>query len=159
MEAYDINLIKSALNNFKNVFVSTGAMEFKELELLKQFREERNFIVLHCVSTYPLKTSDANFEKFKYLQNEFEKVGYSGHCEGINDAIYALSLGAYCVEKHFTISNELEGRDNKFSITPDLLKTLCKYQKDLESFNIKHGLSLQEKEREVYQNYRGRWKN
>jgi len=158
-EAYDLDLIKKSLDHFQNVYVSTGAMKFEELELLKQFKKEKNFIILHCVSIYPLQTSHANFEKFKYLQSEFEKVGYSGHCEGINDAIYALSLGAYCVEKHFTTSNDLEGRDNKFAITPDLLKTLCKYQKDLKNFNIKHGLNLQENEMEVYQNYRGRWKN
>ena len=157
-EAYDLDLIKSSINDFEKVFVSTGAMKFEELKKLNQFKYEKNFIPLHCVSIYPLEVENANFEKFLYLKSNFEKVGYSGHCRGINDAIYALSLGACCVEKHFTSSNELEGRDNKFAITPNQMKILCDYNNELEKFNIKHGLDLQPGENEVYEKYRARWR-
>ena len=157
-EVYDFKLIEKSLNSFQTVYVSTGAMKIEELESLKQYNSEENFIPLHCVSIYPLKSENANFQKFEYLKNNFNKVGYSGHCEGINDAIYALSIGACCVEKHFTIDNNLEGRDNKFAITTEELKKLCDFENDLKNFNIDMGLDLQDKEKDVFENYRGRWR-
>ena len=57
-------------------------------------------------------------------------MGYSGHAEGIEDAIYALAHGATVVEKHFTIDNSLEGRDNKFAILPSQLKIVVNLKKN-----------------------------
>lgn len=101
---------------------------------------------------------NSNFEKFFYLKDNFKNVGYSGHAIGINDAIFALSHGAKVVEKHFTIDNNLEGRDNKFAILPKELKLICDFEKDIKNMEIKHGLDLQINENEVYKNYRGRFR-
>ena len=135
-EAYDIDLIKRALKDFKNVIVSTGALKKNELDNLKQFKNENNFYILHCVSSYPLNYSNCNFDKFFYLKKNFKQVGYSGHAPGIFDAIYALSNGAIIVEKHFTIDQNLEGRDNKFAILPEELKKICDYEKLLISLKF-----------------------
>tara|TARA_S200000501_G_scaffold374914_1_gene425583 strand:+ start:1682 stop:2479 length:798 start_codon:yes stop_codon:yes gene_type:complete len=158
VEAYDLDLIKKSLKDFKNVIVSTGALKKKELENLLQFKNEKNFFILHCVSSYPLEYKNSNFEKFFYLKDNFKNVGYSGHALGINDAIFALSHGAKIVEKHFTIDNNLEGRDNKFAILPKELKFICDFEKDIKNMEIKHGLDLQINENEVYNNYRGRFR-
>ena len=32
------------------------------------------------------------------------------------------------VEKHFTIDNDLPGRDNKFALLPDEMKKICDYR-------------------------------
>lgn len=157
-EVYDFKLIEKSLDEFENVYVSTGAMKFSELELLKKYKSEKNFIPLHCVSIYPLEEKNANFHKFEYLKENFDKVGYSGHCKGIGDALFALANNAFCVEKHFTIDNNLEGRDNKFAINPEELKFLCKFALDINKFNINLGLDLQDGELEVFKNYRGRWR-
>ena len=158
MEAYDIELIKECLNKFNKVLVSTGALKKDELINLEQFKHEENFIILHCVSSYPLSYDKCNFEKFYYLKNNFKRVGYSGHAKGIDDAIFALSHGAVVIEKHFTISNELDGRDNKFAILPSNLKKLTDYAGKVKKMNKNLGLDLQDAEREVFKSYRGRWK-
>lgn len=158
MEAYDIELIKECLNKFNKVLVSTGALKKDELINLEQFKHEENFIILHCVSSYPLSYDKCNFEKFYYLKNNFKSVGYSGHAKGIDDAIFALSHGAVVIEKHFTISNELDGRDNKFAILPSDLKKLTDYAGKVKKMNKNLGLDLQDAEREVFKSYRGRWK-
>lgn len=158
MEAYDIDLIKKCLNKFNKVLVSTGALKKSELLNLEQFKEEENFIILHCVSSYPLNYEKCNFEKFFYLKDKFKKVGYSGHAKGIDDAIFALSNGAVAIEKHFTTSNKLPGRDNKFAILPSELNTLKSYSDKVKQMNIKLGLDLQDAERDVFKSYRGRWK-
>lgn len=158
VEAHDLDLIKKSLKDFEKVIVSTGALKKKELENLLQFKNENNFFILHCVSSYPLDYKNSNFEKFFYLKDNFKNVGYSGHAIGINDAIFALSHGAKVVEKHFTIDNNLEGRDNKFAILPQELKLICDFEKDIKNMEIKHGLDLQVNENEVYKSYRGRFR-
>ena len=86
---------------------------------------------MHCVSSYPLDEKNCNFEKFYYLKRNFQKVGYSGHLKGINDALHAISNGSLYTEKHFTINNKLKGRDNKFAILPKEMRTLSNYIKKI----------------------------
>lgn len=161
LEAYDIGLIKRSLNDFENVIVSTGALKKRELDNLISLKNYKNLTLLHCVSSYPLRYENINFEKFHYIKKKFSNVGYSGHAEGIEDAIYALAHGATVVEKHFTIDNSLEGRDNKFAILPSQLKVICEFEKKLKIMRqtIKENYGLQKIEEDAYNNYRGRWKN
>ena len=158
LEAYDLDLIQRSLDNFDNVLVSTGALKHDDLKKLEKFNSYKNLTILHCVSSYPLEHKDCNFSKFFYLKKKFRKVGYSGHCAGIEDAIFALSNGAVAIEKHFTIDNSLPGRDNKFAILESDLKFICDYQLKIEEMLIDKGLELQESEIDAYENYRGRWK-
>ena len=43
------------------------------------------------ISSYPLKSRECNFQKLYYLKSKFKDGGYSGHLEGINDAIFAMA--------------------------------------------------------------------
>lgn len=158
MEAYDLDLIKKCLSKFDKVIVSTGALKKNELKNLESLKDFKNLVVLHCVSSYPLKFNKCNFEKFFYLKEKFKSVGYSGHAEGIDDAIFALANGAVMIEKHFTTSRELDGRDNKFAILPDELKKLKEFSIRVKEMNSNLGLDLQDDEIDVFNSYRGRWK-
>lgn len=159
LEAYDLKIIKKSLNEFETVILSTGALRYKELKELERFSSCKNLIVLHCVSIYPLNHENSNFAKFFYLKKKFKRVGYSGHCSGIEDALFAISNGAICIEKHFTTNQKLEGRDNKFAILPKELNYLCNFFELKKKMMIDFGLDLQDLERDIYKNYRGRWKN
>ena len=156
-EAYDISLINLALKKFKKVIVSTGALNKKELYKLIKIKNKK-LILLHCVSSYPLKDIDTNFYKFKYLKKNFSRVGYSGHSAGINDAIWAISNNACLVEKHFTINQNLKGRDNKFALLPNSLKEIVKFRDFHCISNIKKTINIQKSEKDVFKHYRGRWK-
>ena len=59
--------------------------------------------------------------------------------------------------KHFTIDQDLPGRDNKFAILPNEMKALCDFRDNYGKMNIDLGLDLQECEMDTYENYRGRW--
>ncbi len=158
MEAYDLALIKKCLSKFDKVIVSTGALKKKELINLERFKEYENLVVLHCVSSYPLEFNKCNFAKFFYLKTKFRSVGYSGHAKGIDDSIFALANGAEVIEKHFTTSRDLDGRDNKFAILPKELKKLKEFSVRAKQMNSNLGLELQESEIEVFNSYRGRWR-
>ena len=47
-------------------------------------------------------------------------LGLSDHTHGHSTVLGAITLGAKIIEKHFTLSNELEGPDHKFSMTPNM---------------------------------------
>ena len=156
-EAYNIKLIKECIKNFKKIIISCGCLSIKELKKLSRLKNKNKLIVLHCVSSYPLKSDECNFKKFFYLKKKFKHVGYSGHYNGIEDAIFAIANKACMIEKHFTTNNNLPGRDNKFSLTPKDLKKIKSFRDVFFNFNINRGLSLQKSEKDIFKNYRGRW--
>jgi len=156
-EAYNINLINEALKIFKKVILSVGCLNKNELSKLFKYKKNNKLIVLHCVSAYPLKPEDCNFKKFHYLQKIFRNVGYSGHMDGIEDAVYALANKAVIIEKHFTTYRNLPGRDNKFSLNEKDISQICDLSKKFYNFNIDRGLGVQKKEKDIFKNYRGRW--
>ena len=156
-EAYNIELIKSCLKNFKEVIISCGCLDFNELKRIIKLKNKNKITVLHCVSSYPLKASECNFAKFEYLKKHFRKVGYSGHYNGIDDAIFAIANDAIMVEKHFTTNKRLKGRDNKFAVPPDEFREISKYRDMFQKFRINKGLKLQKSELDIKKNYRGRW--
>lgn len=156
-EAYNLDLIKACLKNFKKVIISCGCLNFKELKSIIKLKNKDKIIALHCVSSYPLKPNECNFQKYNFLKSKFKNVGYSGHLEGINDAIFAMANDACLIEKHFTLDKKLPGRDNKFSITPQELKKMKNTRDIFEKFNFKKGLDVQKSELDIKKNYRGRW--
>ncbi len=161
-EAYNIKLIKLALKKFNKIFISVGCLKKKELKkIISLIKSKKNFrnktTLLHCVSSYPLEIKNCNFEKFHFLKKNFFDVGYSGHLQGIDDAIYAIFNNASVVEKHFTTNNNLPGRDNKFALNEKQFKELNRVRKIHNYFKIKKGIGLQSCEKEIFKKYRGRW--
>ncbi len=161
-EAYNFVLIKDALKNFKKVIISAGCLKKNELQkLIRLINSKKKYKVkttlLHCVSSYPLTAENCNFFKFKYLKSKFHDVGYSGHLDGIEDAVYALFNGATLIEKHFTTNRKLPGRDNKFALNYEDFSKLNNYRTKYKKFLISRGVDLQKCEKDIYKNYRGRW--
>ncbi len=82
---------------------------------------------LHGNNAYPTPFEDINLGQIKrllyfqgagsYFKSDF-KVGLSDHTEGILAPPLAVALGATTIEKHYTISRNLEGPDHKFAIEP-----------------------------------------
>ena len=112
---------------------------------------------MHCVSSYPLLEENVNLPKLDFISKFSPKTGYSGHTKDIFDAIAAISKGAKVIEKHFTINNNLPGRDNLNAILPNKLLELSKFRNAFEKMSINKGFGLQKCEKDIYKNYRGRW--
>lgn len=158
-EVYNLALIGDCLDAFDKVLISSGASNWYEIEKIKKnFKNHLNkIIMMHCVSSYPLSAENVNFNKMRELNKYFKEIGYSGHYSGIEDAKIAICLGAKYVEKHFTIDKSLPGRDNKFALDEKELLELNNFRDIFLKMNIDKGLDLQECEKDIYNNYRGRW--
>ena len=156
-EVNNIDLIKKSIDLFPKVLISTGASLWQEIMNLINKFGTKNVIYMHCTSAYPCEPKNVNFPRLLELKKLVETIGYSGHYNGIDDAKIAITFGAKYIEKHFTLDNNLPGRDNKFAILPGDLKNLDNFRKNYKEMNIKKGLDLQEEEKDIYKVYRGRW--
>ena len=56
-------------------------------------------------------------------------VGYSDHSVGFSIPLAAITMGAICIEKHFTLDKNLPGWDHYVSATPEELKIICEESK------------------------------
>ena len=77
--------------------------------------------------------------------------------QGVESAKVAIGFGATVIEKHFTIDNDLPGRENKFAILPHELKDLSDFIELREKMMIEHGEDYQECELDSRKNYTGRF--
>ena len=154
-EIGNFNLVRSVVDRFNKIIISTGASKWQEVLKIANELNKQKIIFMHCVSTYPCPFDKINLKRIIKLK-ELTNVGYSGHLQGIEDSVAAICLGAVFVEKHFTIDTSLPGRDNKFAITPKQLNELSDFREKYIKMTIDHGLDLQDSERDTYDNYRGR---
>ena len=130
LETSDLRLIKAVADTYKPIIVSTGATEFSEIEdLVKVVNKSGNkdLTLLICTSAYPADPLDANLNKMRLLQENFDvKVGLSDHTLGIGVSIAAVTLGATVIEKHITLNRSEGGPDAAFSMEPHEFQALVK---------------------------------
>tara|TARA_B100000579_G_scaffold436696_1_gene463474 strand:+ start:336 stop:1139 length:804 start_codon:yes stop_codon:yes gene_type:complete len=156
-EIHNLSLIEKASELFSKVLVSTGAARWSEVENISKITNKNKIVLMHCVSAYPCNLENINFPRLEKLKTMSNEIGYSGHYSGIDDAFAAITLGACYIEKHFTTDKELPGRDNKFAILPADFASISKFRDSYLKMNLDKGLDLQECEKDIYNNYRGRW--
>ena len=112
---------------------------------------------MHCVSAYQCKPERINLPRISHLKHLFENVGFSDHTQGIKSTISSVNFNPLFIEKHFTIDQNLPGRDNKFAILPSDMKFLTDYINDREKNLIDLGIDYQDIEESSRKYYRGRF--
>ena len=115
------------------VLLSTGMGNLGEvIKAVEIFKKSKSSILLfQCTSNYPSNIKNANLNVIKTYRNLFNvPIGYSDHTKNNIAAIVSVSLGAIAIEKHFTISRDLPGIDQKASIEPSELAELVQELKD-----------------------------
>ena len=80
----------------KPIILSTGMSTLGEIEeALEDIREKgvEDIILLHCMTSYPAKTEEANLKVIKVWQNSFGlPIGFSDHTLGIATPVAAVAL-------------------------------------------------------------------
>lgn len=126
-ELTNLPLIEYIAKKKKPIILSTGMSSLDEIKesvnLIKKYNDK--LILMQCTSTYPTKYEDVNLGAIRILKDKFNTlVGLSDHSIGIYTSLGAVALGACVIEKHFTLSRDLPGPDQKASIEPDELADL-----------------------------------
>ncbi len=128
-------LLERLLETEKPLLLSTGMSEENEIDRTVQFLQERDaeFGLLHCRSTYPSPFHNLNLEFMNELRDKYNvPVGYSGHERGISVSAAAVAMGACVIERHFTLSRDMEGPDHSASLEPQGLAKLIRDIRNVE---------------------------
>ena len=118
----DINFLKEVSKRKKYTYISTGMSSTDDIltavEIFK--KNDCQFELMHCVSTYPMKPEHANLRTIFDLKKKFDcKVGYSGHESGLSISYAAAALGATSIERHITLDRAMYGSDQSASLSPE----------------------------------------
>jgi N-acetylneuraminate synthase len=126
MIVYD-ELLEMVASEGKHTFISTGMSTYDDIQnAVNVFnRKKCSFELMHTVSTYPMKDSDANLSVINSLRDKFScNVGYSGHEVGLAVSYAASALGITSLERHITLDRSMYGSDQSASLEPAGLRQL-----------------------------------
>ncbi len=115
----DTNFLKKVAEKKKHTFISTGMSTQENIDnAVKIFNEQKcSFELMHCVSTYPMKTEDANLLTINALKKKYScNVGYSGHENGVVVSLAAVGLNISSLERHITLDRTMYGSDQAASL-------------------------------------------
>lgn len=119
-DAVNIPLLKKIALLGKPIILSTGMCTLKEVissvyAILSTGNDQ--IMLMHTVSAYPTYPEAVNLLAIQTLQREFPHipVGYSDHTKGILACLFAASMGAQMIEKHFIVKKSEEYPDSILS--------------------------------------------
>jgi sialic acid synthase SpsE len=132
----NLPLIDYVCKKGKPIILSTGMCTWEELdEAVDVIRKNGNdLVLLHCVSAYPHDNELSNLKMIQKLKERYRvPVGYSGHEKsGFAISLGARMMGAYMIERHFTLDRTMKGPDHAASLEPKGLAELVKNIRKLE---------------------------
>lgn len=114
-------LLLEIANEGKYTYIATGMSTYEEIDhAVAIFLDKKcPFELMHCNSTYPMQSADANLKLIPVLADKYEcKVGYSGHEIGTLVSTCAVAMGATSIERHITLDKTMYGSDQKASMEP-----------------------------------------
>jgi pseudaminic acid synthase len=133
-EMNHIPLIKRVSRTKKPIIISTGMANLKEIDLAYRTAKKngaKEIILLYCVSNYPSKISDFNFNNIKILKKRYDcKVGFSDHSTDNKVVVAAVVAGAEVIEKHIALDGQKKGFDLRFSLKGREIKDYVEVIKD-----------------------------
>jgi N-acetylneuraminate synthase len=114
--------------------ISFGMTTNKEEDEIVRFFEENNrakdLFLFNCTSGYPVPFKDVCLLEIKRIRSAYEHrvkaIGFSGHHLGIAIDIAAYTLGAYMIERHYTLDRTWKGTDHAASLEPDGVRKLVR---------------------------------
>ena len=121
------DLLKLVAEEGKHTFISTGMSDYSDIDEAVNIFIKANcsFELMHTVSTYPMKDSDANLLMINTLKKRYNcNVGYSGHESGLAISYAAAALGISSLERHVTLNRAMYGSDQAASLEPAGLRQL-----------------------------------
>jgi len=129
----DEEYLEYAKDKFGRFILSSGMSTLEEIDNALDILEVDRTIVLHCVSSYPTPFEDVNLKAMRNIKWKLGcSVGLSDHTLGTIVPVVAAALGAEVIEKHITLSKDMEGPDHKVSLEPLELVGLVQAIRDVE---------------------------
>ena len=139
-------LLRELKQYWSTIFVSTGATYDHEIAKAADVLAGAHVHFLHCVTIYPTPMHELHLNRINYLRRFSPNVGYSDHSKPAETKLWAskiaLTMGASCIERHFTILGPTKTKDGPVSITPAMLKELREFA-DLSRYDQTKAISTE----------------
>ncbi|XP_044736941.1 sialic acid synthase [Chrysoperla carnea] len=136
-DANNFPLIEHAAKKNVPLVISTGMQNIETVQKIYEIvtNYHKNFVLMHCVSAYPLPAEDINLKVIQLYQKMFPDIliGYSGHELNSDCTIAAVTLGAKIIERHFTLNHFQNGSDHQCSLTPTTFSKMVSRVRNLET--------------------------
>lgn len=151
----NLGYLRFVAARFSIVLLSTGMATMPEIELALETLEANGnpeVVILHCVSSYPCRDSDADLNCISTLRENFPKypIGYSDHTVGSSSVpLYAVAMGAEVIEKHIRLAGDQSSADALLSADPDELNRLVLGIRELETIKGHGAVELKNVERDI----------
>jgi sialic acid synthase SpsE len=150
-------LLEKLMKHFDHLIISTGMSTDDEVKEMINFVKGHKVTVLHCVSLYPTPLEKVNLERMNWLRTFGLPVGFSDHSLGTEAGKLAIAMGAEILEKHFTLSRNLPGKDQAMSTLPEEFAELVEWAKLVEKMRGVAHPGLSDSEIELRKVYIGKW--
>lgn len=135
-ENRDAQLLKTIAMTGKPVIISSGMTSLDELRQIVgywDFYRGGDLTLLKCTSSYPARTDESNVSLLPVMAQEFGcEVGVSDHTPGWYVPAAAVALGGTVVEKHLTLSRNINTPDSGFSMEPDEFADMVFHVREME---------------------------
>ncbi len=137
-ELVDLELIEYMSRSGKPTIISTGLANLEEIQdAYATYKKTSSLppIILQCASAYPSPASIMNLRAMGTMRQAFSGsiVGLSDHTMGTHIAVAGVAMGAKVIEKHFTLSQKMDGPDHAFAIEPQELTVMVSHIRDTEA--------------------------
>jgi N,N'-diacetyllegionaminate synthase len=135
-ETINLPLLRYAAAKKKPMLVATGMCDLTDVTAAVEMitsTGNRDIVLLQCTSLYPALPTQINLRAMDTMRDTFHlPVGFSDHTLGFNITAAAVARGACVIEKHFTLSRDMEGPDHFYAIEPDELKQMVEVIRNVE---------------------------
>jgi sialic acid synthase SpsE len=92
-----------------------------------------------------------------WLRDLGVRVGFSDHTHGSQAPMLAIARGAEAIEKHFTVSQWLPGKDQQISSEPEVFREIAEWIKLCDKMTGTARRGLSETEQHLRRMYVGKW--
>lgn len=136
------NVISICKEQNKPLVMSLGGKSDKDTDILINKITKNNIFcyLLHTVSIYPTPTSKSNIPYIIRLKNKYEndkiKIGYSGHEEGYGATILSSIIGVSMIERHFSLSRDINIHHIKSSLLPNEFRDMVNLIKNIKKESL-----------------------
>ena len=136
------------------LLISTGGLSFYQIQKIYKLLKDDNITLIHTSCLYPCATENLNMNRIKLMKEKFNcRIGYSGHEHGYEASLYAVSIGADYLERHFSIGRRQVAKgmknfkDDLCTLSPSTFKEMTeKVRKIYYLRNQKENLTVNKEE-------------
>lgn len=150
-------LLETLMKHFKTLIISTGMTPDEDVQKAVDITRGHDVVFLHCVSIYPTPLERVNMRRMEWLRSMGVRVGYSDHSMGTEAGKLAICRGAEILEKHYTLSRNLPGKDQAMSMQIEEFAELAQFAKAVEIMDGISNPKMSENEEKLRGIYIGKW--